>query len=313
MTDTIKQQRRVLKGKHKDLIFYCLMIAYPILQFCIFYIGVNANSFLLAFQRIDPKTGLTVQWTFTVLQDAFKEMTSPTMLQTMKLSLQSYFILTGISIPLSLFFSYYIYKKMPFANAFKVILFVPSIISGIVMVSMYRFFIGEAIPDLIEMMTGAEPGSVLGLLDIKEYRYPMIVFFNIWCGFGSGILMYSNAMSGISTEVVESAHLDGSTGFSEFWHITLPLVFPTLSTFLITGVAGIFGNSLGLFSFYGDGAKSELWTYGYYLYVETKRVASAGREAYPRLSAFGMILTCVVIPVTFLVRFLLEKFGPSQD
>ena len=313
MTDTIKKQRRILKGKHKDLIFYILMIAYPIIQFCIFYIGVNSNSFLLAFQRIDPVTGLTTRWTFDVLVAAFKEMTSPTLLATLQLSLQSYFILTGISIPLSLFFSYYIYKKMPFANAFKVILFVPSIISGIVMVSMYRFFIGEAIPDLIEMLTGAEPGSVVGLLDIKEYRYPMIIFFNIWVGFGGGILMYSNAMSGISTEVVESAHLDGATGFREFWHITLPLVYPTLSTFLITGVAGIFGNQLALFSFYGEGAKSELWTYGYFLYIETKRVASAGREAYPRLSAMGMVLTCVVIPVTFLVRFLLEKFGPSVD
>ena len=286
-------------------------MAYPILQFCIFYIGVNANSFLLAFQKIDALTGKTVAWSFDELVGAFELMTSPTLLMTLKMSLQSYAILTSISIPLALFFSYYIYKKMPMANAFKVILFVPSIVSGIVMVSMYRFFLGEAVPDLIRTFTGVK--SSFRLLDMPETRYGAILFFNIWSGFGTGILMYSNAMSGISTEIVESAHLDGATGFREFWHITLPLVYPTLSTFLITGVAGIFGNQLALFSFYGDQAKVELWTYGYYLYKETLRVSSMGRQEYPRLSAMGMVLTVVVIPTTFLVRYLLEKLGPSQD
>ena len=62
--------------------------------------------------------------------------------------------------------------------------------------------------------------------------------------------MYSNAMSGIPQEIVESAHLDGATGINEFWKITLPMVYPTLSTFLITGVAGLFTNQINLYSLY---------------------------------------------------------------
>ena len=38
------------RKKRKDLIFYCCLLFLPILQFCVFYIGVNANSLLLAFK-----------------------------------------------------------------------------------------------------------------------------------------------------------------------------------------------------------------------------------------------------------------------
>ena len=40
-------------AKRREMLFYILMIALPVLQFCIFYIGVNFNSILLAFQTYD--------------------------------------------------------------------------------------------------------------------------------------------------------------------------------------------------------------------------------------------------------------------
>ena len=48
MADTVKK-RKLLKGKHKDLIFYSLMMLFPIAQFCVFYIGVNFNSFSFSY------------------------------------------------------------------------------------------------------------------------------------------------------------------------------------------------------------------------------------------------------------------------
>ena len=37
--------------KAKDLIFCLLLIAVPMVQFCIFYLGVNLNSFTMVFQK----------------------------------------------------------------------------------------------------------------------------------------------------------------------------------------------------------------------------------------------------------------------
>lgn len=303
-----KKKDRVLKGKHKDLIFYCALMAIPVVQFCIFYIGVNFNSILLSFQKIDL-ANQTTTWTFSNFTELFKQMTgSLDMLYRLRMSLLTYVLALVIGTPLGLLFSYYIYKKMPATGTFRVLLFLPSIISAIVMVTIYRYFTDSAIPSLLTKLTG---NANRGLIENEGTRFATIMFYNIWISFGASVLMYSNGMSGINQEIVESAHLDGATGIREFWHITLPLVWPVLSTFLITGIAGIFTDQRNLYSFFGNGTPTELQTYGYYLYRETQTAAS--RADYPPLAAMGLMMTVVVVPLTLIVRWALEKFGPKED
>ena len=118
-------------------------------------------------------------------------------------------------------------------------------------------------------------------------------------------------MSGISTEVVESAHLDGATGLKEFWYITLPSVYSTFTVFIVTGVAGLFTADLGLFNFYGTAAPEKLMTFSYYLTRGT--YLASNDSAYPALATMGFFMTCICIPVTFFIKWLLEKIGPSED
>ncbi len=302
------KKKRVLRGKDKDLIFYTLMMIFPVVQFAVMYIGVNFNSILLAFKKIDTISG-SYEWTFSKITNAVDLFVhSSTLISAAKNSLLAYVVLTFIGTPLGLIFSYYIYKKMPLSNAFRVILFLPSIISGIVMVTIFQFFVERAVPSFANQLFGIK---MKGMLENPSSRYFTIIFYNLWVGFGTSVLMYSNGMSGISQEMVESAHLDGATGLTEFWKITLPMIYPTLSTFLITGIAGLFTNQIALYSFYGGGAPENLQTYGYYLYMRTKNAASDSE--YTLLSAMGLLLTVVVVPLTLFVKWALEKFGPKED
>ncbi len=307
---SVKNMKRMKKSRRrrKDLIFYSIMIAFPVLQFLVFYIGVNFNSMLLAFKDIDIVAG-TETWTFEYIQKAFTLMTSsPTHLSAFTMSLLSYAITLIIGVPLGLLFSYYIYKKFPLGNALRVILFLPSIISSIVMVTIFQFFVERAVPAAAMQWFGIE---MAGLIENTATRFGTIIFYNILVSFGTTALIYSNGMAGISTEIVEAAHLDGCTGLREFWHITLPLIYPTITTFLITGVAGIFTNQMNLYSFFGTGAPESLFTWGYYLYVQTQVAASEAE--YPLLAAMGLLLTIVIVPITLLVKWALEKFGPSTE
>ena len=45
------------KKNRSKLIFYICGLALPLLQFAVFYIGVNINSVLLAFQKYDIREG----------------------------------------------------------------------------------------------------------------------------------------------------------------------------------------------------------------------------------------------------------------
>lgn len=310
------KKKSKFKNSQKDLIFYIIMMIWPVLQFLVFYILVNFNSILMAFQKLDINGSVT-GWTWQYMERAWTNLLglgdSNTLANAAVRSLQSYGIGLFIGTPLGLFFSYYIYKKLPFASGFRVILFLPSILGGIVMVTMYKFFVGQVLPNVALELFGTEMKGLLDLTTPNNTRFATIMFFNIWSGFGGGVIMYSNAMSGISQELVDSAHLDGAMGIREFVYITLPGIFPTLSTFLITGVAGIFTNQANIFSFYGLGdAGKSIGTYGHVIYVWTKENLNNYSE-YSYLSALGLYMTAVAVPLTYLVKWLLEKFGPSED
>lgn len=295
------------RWKDKNLLFYCLLMAFPVAQFLVFYIGVNFNSILMAFQKIDVRTD-TVTWTVSNMKNAFQMMTgSPELLSVMSVSITAYLLLNAIGIPLGLFFSYYIYKKLPLSGAFRVILFLPSILSAIVMATIYQFFVERAIPTMMMQFFDIK---MMGLMENPDTRFAFIIFYNVLMGFGANVLMYTNSMSGISPDVVEAAQLDGTSTLQEFIHVTLPMIYPTITMFLFTGVAAIFTNQMNLFSFYGATAPNDVSTYGYYFYTQTQGAQSIAE--YPLLSAMGLLMSVVAIPLTLLVKWLLEKFGPSE-
>lgn len=304
--NTVKKRTRAAKG---DMLFYVLMMAWPILQFCVFYIAVKFNSILYSFQRYD-KLSRTFTWTLDYVKSALKMMTtSPALVETMKMTLLFFVLFTGINTPLGLLFSYYISKKQFASGFFRVFLFLPSIICSVIMVLIYGNFVDVALPEIVRVLTGKTVG---GLMSTKSTRFFAVMFYNLLVGFGVNVLMYSNAMSAISEEVVEAAHLDGATGLKEFWFITLPSIYPTLVTFLITALAGMFLNQYNLYSFFGSGEHFGLQTYGLYFYVQTL-AADGSRAEYSQISAIGLWLTFIALPLTYGGKFLLEKLGPSED
>ena len=135
------------------------------------------------------------------------------------------------------------------------------------------------------------------------------MFYNILMSFGVSVLMYSDAMGNISPEMIEAAKLEGVTGIKEFIFISFPMIYPTFTTFLITGIAGIFTNQWNLFSFFGGGG--QIQTFGYWLYVQTS--GAAAEAEYPVLAAIGFWLTLIAVPMVLVIKKLVEKFGPKED
>lgn len=301
-----------MKKKYKDLWFYVLIVAIPTLQFLVFYIGVNFNSIVLAFKKYTPnEAGFYTELSFAKL-DNFK-----TLFYNMKHdvifgysfrnSLICYLVGLLTATPLGLIFSYYIYKKNPAHNVFKIMLFLPSILSSIVLVLVFRYFADNCLPAAIRKITGLQ---MEGLISNTKTSFASVLFYCVWSGFGQAILLYSGAMNGISDSLVEAAQIDGITPVKEFLFITLPSIYSTIVTFLIVSVAGIFTNQMNLFSFFGTGAERPMYTVGYYLFRQANLAAV---QEYPMLSAFGIVLTMIIIPATYLVKWLLEKFGPSVE
>lgn len=296
--------------KSKDLIFCLLVILVPAIQFGIFYIGVNFNSIAMAFQKfeINPETnlGAFVGNGFNNFVSLFNQIRYDHAIGTaFKNSGITFLVSVGVGTTLALVFSLYIYKEMFASKTFRVFLFLPSILSSTITVTMYRNFVETALP---EMFPGVFNG--MGLLSNPDIKMFAIMFFMVWIGFGTQILMYSGAMNTIEQSIIEASKLDGTNSFQEFFHIILPLIYPTITTFLITNIAGLFTNQLNLYAFYGNGADEAYRTIGYHLF----RMVNVGTRAErPLLAAYSVLLTLIATPLTLLGRFAFEKLGPKTE
>ena len=290
--------------KKSRLIFYICGVAWPVIQFIVFYVFVNFNSILLSFRNFDIQSG----YSFAGI-DNFKRVFSEIATQPfLKTAFKNTFLIFGISI-ISMFatliMSYYLYKKHLFSGIFKVMLFLPSIIPGIALVICYKYFVEVGVPKIWEEVFNI---SIQGMLSNPDTKLITILFFNVWFGVGSTFLLYSGAMSGISDSIIEAATLDGVTAMQEFGYIVFPMIFPTFATFFITSFATLFTNQMSVFSFSGAQADYSVYTIGYYLY---KSVQTATMDQYPYLSAFGLVLTVIIIPICLLTKKALDKFGPK--
>lgn len=307
----IKKTKSIKHENILNLLFYISIVTLPLLQVVVFYFIVNFNSFFLAFQEYNPTT-LRYDWAQLKNFDNiwFFIMKDRTMITCIRNSLLSYAVTILISLPLALLFSQYIYKKGPAGALFKVLLFIPTIIPEMIMTTMFMYFANSSIPTVWNGIFGTQIDGLLTRGDVTMLI--TLLGYSVFISFGGNIIMYSGTMSGIDDSLVEAAQLDGATQFQEFRYITIPMIYPTLSTFITVGVAGIFTHQLSLFSLFGsDGnAYMEVWTIGYFLYSKTVYAGSAG---YPELAAYGMMMTAIAVPLVFLARYLLSKFGPKVD
>jgi ABC-type sugar transport system permease subunit len=138
------------------------------------------------------------------------------------------------------------------------------------------------------------------------------MFFNIFAGFGTSVLMYTNKMDSIDPEIIESSHLDGADGVKEFWYIILPQAFSIVQVFLMTGFAAIFSNQLNALMLFDYELGKDIQTVGYMLWRGVTR-AGGNITQMPRFAALGLMITIVIVPLTFLLRWTMQKVGWKED
>ena len=194
------------------------------------------------------------------------------------------------------------------AKTFKFILFLPSVLPSILLVFVFEKFVNDAIPTLAKDVFSK---GLEALLVNKDTRFATVVFYNVWVCFGGQLLIYTGAMGQIPPETLEAGKVDGVNTVREFFSIVIPMILPTIATFMVANLATIFTNQANFFAFYGNtGAESYIsdkdGTMGYYLYdLITKPGDRLSR--YPYASALGILCTLIAFPLTLGARKLLNR------
>jgi len=310
-----KEKSRLTPKRKKELIFIIVLLAFPLLQFFLTWIFVNSYSIIVAFQNVtlEGETSFAGFDNFkTVIKELFDSTIKPVVitenltissgLLVLLNSLAYGFITIFISLPLALISSYFLSRKMPLANFFRIIFFLPNIISVVALVYAFKTQISTdtgVIAQLVEALGGS----------INTNTWPhttiIVLIYCIWAGLGYNVLLMSGAIGRIPKELFESARMDGAGNFQEFTKIMIPMIWPTIVTLIVLGMTSIL--TLYLQPVLFDLSRTE--TIAGSIFIGVKE----GSTHYPEYSSFGLFYSFIFAPLVLLVRHFASKKYSNVD
>ena len=177
-------------------------------------------------------------------------------------------------------------------------IYMPAIISPLIMGYIWYLLLQ---PDRGVLHQLLSQGASLSLLSnwMSDYRSQMIVLIlvNVWQYAGMTMIIYLAGLQNISRELYEAAQIDGASKWQAFWHLTLPLLGPSIRINVVTNIIG----SLSVFDIVmaltggGPGYKTE--TLSIYIML----MCYGSKTGYSTAVAVIMFLI-VLLPVVIALR-----------
>ena len=144
----------------------------------------------------------------------------------------------------------------------------------------------------------------VGWLTDPRWALPAVALASVWLQLGYNVLVLSAGLQAIPEEVYEAARLDGARAPAMTWHITLPLLTPTLF-FLLVVTTIISLQSFGQIHILTRGGPAgATTTLVYSIYVNA---FAFGNSNFGYASAQAIALFAIVLAVTGLQFGVLER------
>ncbi len=306
----LKRQRKI-----KRAMFITAMIIIPIIQFLIFYVYINLSVFPLAFNKKNTFLN-TEEW---VGWDNFRKVWSDMKAQNGSTGIVTraiinsimYFILDClIKTPMTVFLAFFFWKKMPGHRLFRFTFLLPTLLPGIVLPMLYAFMLDSTVGILTPLMEWLGLASLVppnGWLGTYETAQGMILFYMLWSGCGTGIILMCGNINRLPSEVFESARLDGIGIFRELVSLVIPMIMPLLTITVVTGVNTVLGVYMPPMLITKGGPGGQTKTIAYIIMDWTK----GGEESVG--AAAGLMFSCVAIPLVFTLKYFMEKVTPKVE
>ncbi|RKM58165.1 sugar ABC transporter permease [Butyrivibrio sp. X503] len=145
----------------------------------------------------------------------------------------------AVEIPLALLLAVLLNKKLKGMAFFRVTLFLPAIISAVI------------IGLIFSLLFASHNGMVNGILANIGLIEKPINWFNtkwkamlilgiasVWQNYGINMIFFLMALQSIPQELYDCASIDGATGFTRFFKITLPMIAPIFQSILLMAIVG---------------------------------------------------------------------------
>ncbi len=227
-----KPWRQTLRGR-EAITFYLFILPW-VIGFLIFTCGPIVASLVLSFAEYDIVSPIQ----FIGLGN-FKELFNDPLFYT---SLSNTLYIVVLAVPLGMVVSFclalLLNQKVRFMAAYRTAYFIPSIVPAVASAALWLYLLQPQwglVNGFLELLGISGPGW----LSSELWSKPAIILMMVWAS-GGTMIIYLAGLQDIPQVFYEAAEIDGANSWRKFWHITLPLMTPSIFFTLVLGMIGTF-------------------------------------------------------------------------
>ena len=151
------------------------------------------------------------------------------LLNTLKYALME----VPFSIIISLVLAVLLNRKMRGRSVYRTIMFLPMVAAPAAVAMVWRWLFNSDFGLLNHVL-----GTKINWISSPDIAIYSIAVIGIWSIIGYNMVLFLSGLQEIPGDYYEAASIDGATGLKQFWHITCPLLSPTIFFVLITRIIG---------------------------------------------------------------------------
>lgn len=289
------------KGRGR-FIFFCLAPA--VILFVIFMIIPTIDVFRMSMFKWG---GYTADKTFVGLSNFQTLFQSDKFYRSFQNTVLLIVLVTIVTFALALIFAAILTReKIKGQNFFRVIFYIPNILSVVVISAIFSAIYDSKLGLLNSILSifRGEENPILWLGSSKIVMYSLVIAM-IWQAIGYYMVMYMASMANVPESLYESASLEGAGRIKQFFSITLPLVWTnirtTLTFFIISTINMSFLFVKAMTQGNPDGTSHVFLSYMY-------------QEAYTNSSyGYGMAIGTVVFIFSFALAGILNAVTKRDE
>ena len=151
-------------------------------------------------------------------------------------------------------------------------------------------------------------------LQSSYWAVPSIAIISLWGTFGgTRMIIFLAALQSVPQEMYEAAEIDGAGRWRKFWHITLPLISPTMFFNVVLTIIG----SLSVFSLAyiatGGGPNYATYVYVYHLFKNAFEFSQMGYAAALAWLFFIIVLVLTLFQFRLSNRWVYYAGGDTRE
>lgn len=191
-----------------------------------------------------------------------------------------------------------------FKGGFRILIYIPAVIPGIVAMLMWYFMYYPDQTGLLNMVLGRFGIEPYQWLNDPKFTILGIVIYMTWKSFAGTMLLYFAALQGVSVELYEAAIIDGAGPFKRLWHVTRPAMEGLLLLNLVRQIIGVFQVMEQPLAMTGGGPNGASTSLSYQLY---QYGFNSGGKGTGQAMALGVIIFLILIAFTIFYFRLNQK------